>query len=183
MKRFSLIILSTIILFSCAPVLREEIMKTASLEPSLADMRNNPDAHRGKLFVLGGIIVQTKFIEQGSLIEAVYVPVDSRGYLEKVSNERFLAILPKEKGLLDPLIYRKDREITLAGEFIETRKGKIDEMVYTYPVFEIKEIYLWEERKVYYPYYPSWYYPYWWYEPWPWGRPWGPWWRPYPPYW
>jgi hypothetical protein len=50
-------------------------------------------------------------------------------------------------------------------------------MEYSYPVFEIEQIYLWDERKeYYYPVYPYYYpYPYWWYDPW---------WRPYPgPYW
>ena len=186
MRRFFLITLVITLLSSCAPVLKEEIMKTASFDLPFSDIRNNPDPYKGELFILGGLIVQTKLTEGGSLIEAVYVPVDSKGYLKDVglSNERFLAFLPKEEGLLDPLIYRKEREITLAGELIETRTGKIDEMVYTYPVFEIKEIYLWRERRVYYPYYPSWYYPYWWDEPWPWWRPWWrPWYRHYPPYW
>ena len=32
--------------------------------------------------------------------------------------------------MLDPLVYRKGREITLAGDFVEVRKGKIDEMEY-----------------------------------------------------
>ncbi|MDI6890425.1 MAG: Slp family lipoprotein [Thermodesulfovibrionales bacterium] len=182
MKKFFLIIFVVITVLSCAPVLRQEIMETGIRDFSLSDTRNNPDLYRGKPFILGGLIVNTKFIERGSLIEAVYVPVDSRGYLKdmELSNGRFLAIFPKEKGLLDPLIYRRGREITLAGEFIEVRSGRIDEMEYTYPVFEIKEIYLWKERKVYYPdYRPYWCdypYPYhYWWDPW--------WWRHYPPYW
>ena len=176
-----MILLATV-LSSCAPVLREEIMRTASRDVVLSDMRSNPDAFKGQLFVLGGSIVSTRVTEKGSLIEAIYVPVDSRGYLESVrpSDGRFLALYPKEKGLLDPFIYRRAREVTLAGEFLEIQKGKIDEMDYTFPLFEIKEIYLWEEMRVYYPYhypyYPYRYYPYWWDEPWPW-------WRHYHPYW
>jgi len=172
MKRIFLIIIATMILFSCAPILREEIMKIASRDVNISDMRKNPLFYREKLFILGGIIVNTKFTERGSLIEAVYVPVDYRGYLKDIEilNGRFLAIFSKEKGFLDPLIYRKGREITLAGEFIETHIGKIDEMEYIYPVFEIKELYLWKERYYITPAYPLWhhYYPYWWYDPW-WG--------------
>ena len=57
------------------------------------------------------------------------------------------------------MVYKKGREVTLAGEFLELRKGRIDEMEYVYPVFEIKEIYLWEERQEYYiPYYYPYYY-------------------------
>jgi outer membrane lipoprotein len=192
MRKLFFIIFSMLILSSCAPVLRQDIMETGIKEFSLSDMRSNPDIYQGKLFILGGSIVNTKLTQEGSQVEALYIPVDSRGYLKDVeplsSDGRFLAILHKEQGTLDPLIYRKGRDITLAGEFSETRSGKIDEMEYIYPVFNIKEIYLWKERE-YYPgyYYPGYYYPYpyaypyGWYDPW--WRPWGPWWRPHHPYW
>src|SRR4030042_7016725 len=187
MKKMFFIISVMLILSSCAPVLRQDIMDTGIKEFSLSDVRSNPDLYKGKLFILGGSIVNTKLTQEGSQDAALYIPVDSRGYLKDVeplsSDGRFLAILHKEQGTLDPLIYRKGRDITLAGAFIETRSGKIDEAEYTYPVFEIIEIYLWKERE-YYPgyYYPYPYtYPYGWYDPW--WRPWGPWWRPYYPYW
>ena len=72
-------------------------------------------------------------------------------------------------------MYKKGRDITLAGIFLESRKGKIDDMEYVYPVFEIRQIYLWDEQPNYnynlypypYGYYanPYWYHPYW--GPWP----------------
>lgn len=185
MKRIFLIILMMAMLISCAPVLREELMNAASTDFSLSDMRRNPDLYKGKLFILGGLIVNTKLTERGSEIEAVYVLVDSRGYLKGIepSDGRFLAILPREKGFLDPLIYRQGREITLAGEFVGIETGRIDEMEYTYPVFEIKDLYLWEERRFYLvspPPYPSWYYLYWYYPyPYWWDEPW---WRYHPPH-
>jgi outer membrane lipoprotein len=193
MKKLFFIIFGMLILFSCAPVLRQDIMETGIKEFSLSDVRSNPDFYKGKLFILGGSIVNTKLTQEGSQVEALYIPVDSRGYLRDVeplsSDGRFLAILHKEQGILDPLIYRKGRDITLAGEFIETRSGKIDEAEYIYPVFEIVQIYLWREARDYYSgyYYPGYYYPYyysypyWWYDPW--WRPWGYWGRPYYPYW
>lgn len=153
-------------------------MNRGILDVRLSEIKNNAVFYRGKLFILGGIIVHTTVTKKGSLIEAIYVPVDSRGYFKgiRASNGRFLAIYPKENGLLDPMIFHKKREITFAGVFIETRKGKIDKMEYIYPLFEIKELYLWKERRDYY-ISPSlrWYYPYWRYDPW-----WyDPWWRYY----
>jgi len=187
MRKLIFIIFGVLMLSSCAPVLRQDIMDKAVREFSLSDLRTNPDPYKGKLFVLGGSIANTKITAAGSQIEALYVPVDSKGYLEDVepssTDGRFLAILPKGKGTLDPLIYRKGRDITVAGDFLGTQSGKIDEAEYIYPVFEIVQIYLWKEREYYpyyypYPYYYS--YPYWGYYPW---RPWGPWWGYYPPYW
>ena len=170
MKKIFLITTASLIFFSCAPVLNRQLMNEGVRDVQFSQLREAPDAYRGKIFILGGLIVETRITGRGSQIEALYLPVDSYGYLKETEQSmgRFLAIYPSEKGLLDPLVYEKGREITLAGEFLEIRKGTIDEMEYAYPVFEIKQIYLWDERE----YYP---YPYWSYDPW---------WRPYPsPYW
>ena len=189
MRKLFFIIFGVLLLSSCAPVLQQDIMDRATREFSLSDIKNNPEAYKGSLFVLGGSIVNTKLTAKGSQIEALYIPVDSRGYLKDVelssSDGRFLAIFPKERGTLDPLIYRKGRDITVAGEFLGTQSGKIDEAEYIYPVFGIVQIYLWKEREYYpyyYPYPPYYSYPYWWYYD-PWWRPWGPWGGYYPPYW
>ncbi len=136
------------------------------------EIKKDITTHKGKLFILGGVIVKTTITREGSLIEAVYVPVDSRGYLKSLSstNGRFLAI-HKSKEILDPIIFQEKREVTIAGELIGTRSGHIDEIDYVYPLFEIKEIYLWKEKQEYdhfyyprYPYYPP-YYPYRYYDP------------------
>jgi outer membrane lipoprotein len=170
MKRLPYIILVSLILSSCAPVLRYDLMKTGIRDIRLSEMKENPAQYRGKLLILGGIIINTTVTKEGSLIEAVYVPVDSRGYLKgvRVSDGRFLAIF-RGRELLDPVIFREKKEITLAGVFVGTRIGKIGEMEYIYPLFEIEEIYLWgEKREQYYPYwwYDPWWHEFWWYDPW-----------------
>lgn len=172
-------------LMGCSPVLNKELMREGAREFALNHVRETPEAFKGKLFILGGLIVETKLLEKGSQIEALYAPVDRYGYLKYDAHPegRFIAFYPKPKGLLDPLIFKKGREITLAGEFVELRKGKIDEMEYVYPVFEIKQIYLWDERREYYPWpYSPYYYNYpFLYDPW--GRPYpSPYWPP-PPGW
>jgi outer membrane lipoprotein len=174
MKKIFLITVASLMFSSCAPVLDRQLMNEGVRNVPFSQLREAPDAYRGKIFILGGLIVETRFTGKGSQIEALSLPVDSYGYLKETEHSmgRFLAIYPSERGFLDPLVYEKGREITLAGEFLEIRKGTIDEMEYAYPVFEIKQIYLWEEREYYYPDYPYYYpYPYWWYDPW---------WRSYP---
>ena len=181
MKRLIAIGVASLFLVSCAPVLSRELMRARQRNVSFAELRANHDAYKGKLYILGGLIVETRFTKQGSQIEVLAVPVDSYGYLKEHerSNGRFLAVYPKSKALLDPVVYKEGREVTLAGEFREIRKGKIDDMEYDYPVFEIRQIYLFEEQQYYnmypYPYYPYYPYPYW-YDPY-----WGPW--PPPPGW
>jgi len=163
LKKIYFIIAVSLILVSCAPVLTRDIMQRGIYGVRLSDVRQNPDLNTGRLFILGGIVVKTTLTKEGSLIEAIYVPVNSQGHLKSygTSNERFLALY-KGKDILDPLIYSENREITVAGEFIGTRKGVIGEMDYVYPLFDIKEIYLWEEYNAqdYYRYPPYYMQPY-----------------------
>jgi outer membrane lipoprotein len=165
MSRFFLLLLLLAAVSSCAPVLRKDLMETGARDVPFPKLVETPEALKGRLFILGGLIVHTKISTEGSLIEALYMPVDARGYLKNGGpHNRFLALYPKDAGILDPLIYRRDRVVTLAGIFAGTRPGRIDEMEYVYPLFEIREIYLWQEAYHYEPYphwYPSfWYYPY-----------------------
>lgn len=174
-----LLIIATVLLSSCAPVLDRDLMDQGQRNFPLSDLRANPDKHKGKLYIVGGVIVETRFTQNGSQIEVLSTPVDKYGALEDSQRTmgRLFAIVPRDKGLLDPLIYKKGRAVTIAGTFIETRKNKIDEYEYQYPVFEIRQIYLWPEEMYapyfssypYYPYpyvfHPSWYDPYW--GPWP----------------
>lgn len=163
---------------SCAPVIRKDFMDVGIRDVPLSEVKNSPESYKGKLFILGGIIANTKVTREGSLIEALYVPVDSRGYLTGNGRDgRYLALFPRESGILDPLVYRKGKRITAAAEFVEVREGRIEETEYAYPFFVIREVYIWDERPYYYPapYYP--YYPYYWWDyPYPmwWGGPyWG----------
>lgn len=169
----------SLMLISCAPVLDRSYMRVGDRAASFAALRGDPDQYKGRLFILGGVIVGTRLTEAGTQIEAMHVPVDSTGYFQESgrSEGRYLAIVPKDEKMLDPVVYRKEREFTLAGEFLEIRKGKIDEMEYLYPTFRIRQIYLWPEE-IYYSYPPYYYDP--WLHPYPYYYR-HPWWR-YPHY-
>lgn len=176
----------SLILCSCSPVLRKELMDSAVRDVPFSEVAASPSEHKGELFILGGVIVSTKATEKGSLIEAIYIDVDKRGNLKDIlpSTRRYLALLPKTAGFLDPLIYKKNRRVTLAATLEGERVGKIDDMDYQFPLFRIEEIYLWpkEEYRAPYPYWYDPYYPYyppWWYDPyWRYRRydPWYPYW-------
>jgi outer membrane lipoprotein len=157
-----ILLLAGISLFGCAPVIRNDLMETGMRNVPLLEVRQNPDLYKGKLFILGGIIAGTTVTPEGSLIDALYVFVDPQGYLTGNEGGRYLAIFPKENGVLDPMIYHKGRRITIAAEFVRMHRGKSDEE-FAYPLFEIKQIHLWEEGVNYYPQGPYWRYnPHWW---------------------
>jgi len=189
MKRGLLIGMSALLFAGCTPVLDKQLLKEGAREFQLNHLVETPEVFKDKLFVLGGVIVETKLTEKGSQIEAIFVPVNSSDGLRDLDRYqgRFLAVFDKSRGILDPMIYKKGRQVTLAGTFVEVRKGKIDELEYPYPVFEVRQIHLWEEYS-YYPYGYGWGSPYYYpayynyyrmpyaYDPW--------YYRPYPgPYW
>lgn len=189
MKRIIVLLALSFTLFSCvSPVLKPATLQAGRRDVDMTVLSQQPDRYVGKLFVLGGVVLKTTVTDEGSIVEAMYVPVDDKGYLkDALENGRFLAIFPKKDGILDPMIYKRKREVTIAGIFEGTRKGKLDKAEYDYPVFRITEIYLWSQEYTYaYPYnYAPYYNPYY-YSPW-WGGGypyWGnPWWGGYYPYW
>jgi outer membrane lipoprotein len=149
-------------LVSCAgPVFRKSVMDEATVNISFSDLRAHPDVYKGKLFILGGAILRMRVSGKGSLIEAFYIPVDAKGRLTDVrpSQDWFLALYPRDKGLLDPEVYVGGRPITIAGEFIKNRAGRIGKRRYTYPFFTIKDIHLWKETMRWNTY-PEWHSPY-----------------------
>lgn len=145
-----------LIALSCAPVIKSEYMKEGIRNPNLAAVMKDQESFKGKLCILGGIIVRTTVTNEGSLIEALLVPVDSGGYPKEVRSvsARFLALLPNESGLLDPMVYRQNKEITLAATFEGVRMGRLNNAEYAFPFFVIRQIHLWHETGLYPPYYP-----------------------------
>ncbi len=171
-KAVPLIIALALLIAACAsPVIRQEYLQTGArnVEPDV--LASHPENYKGKLVVLGGIIVNTTVTDKESVVEAIFVPVDDKGYLENAAGPgRFLAIWPRSNGILDPMIYRRNRRITVAGTFVGTRQGKIGKATYTFPVIDALQIFLWKVPR----YYPAYYYPPYYYY--------GPYWYPYP-YW
>ncbi len=170
--RLFLVLIVIIILSSCyKPVFKSEYIESAIKDISLEELKQNPHQYTERTFLIAGMVVNIKNTDRGSIIEALFTPVDSKGYIidEENLNGRFLAITER---FIDPVIYKNGRFITILGSFEGTEKGRIGEIEYTYPVFRIKDIHLWKKEKLY----PQ---PYWWYDPWYYPSPWwyDPWWH------
>jgi len=170
MKYVRYILIASLLFFvACAPVFKDEIMKNSTINPSPIELNASPASFEGKMYIFGGKIINLRTTPDGYVIEAMFLPVDSRGKIDDGDNYigRFLAILPKEKGILDPLIFKAGRDVSIAGIYRGIRTQKSDNIENTYSYFEIAAIRLWEERAYYsspFIYYP---YPqlYWWYGP------------------
>ncbi len=181
MKKILLSCLLPVLLFSCAHVISPENRENALSAVAFNEIRADAEQHADKTFILGGIVADTLNTEEGSELEVVQMPLDERGYvlMREKSGGRFIVLTEEH---LDPLIFRKGREVTIAGVLTGTRTQKLSKKDYTYPLFRAKEIYL-APRTVYYrdtdygydpyyyPYPPYLYdwpydpYPYYWYNP------------------
>jgi len=121
------------------------------------------DAYQGKLVLMGGEIIETRNLENETLIEVLQRPLSrntDQPLKDKDADGRFFARYPTFQ---DPYIFSQGREITVAGIVTGKRSSKIGEREYTYVVLENRETHLWPERMDYYEPYPYWYpaYPYW----------------------
>jgi len=160
---FAFVFLMTLCM-SCSPI-SSTLETEAKKAPPFADILKTPERYTGTTVIWGGVIVETDNRQGGTYLIVINTNLDSgRQPMEKdVSEGRFIAF---SKEFLDPAIYQKGREITVAGEITGSEELLIGEKQYRYPVVTVKEIHLWEESKTYYdPYfYDPWYfspYPYW----------------------
>ncbi len=176
-KKFLCAALALAVLPSCVSILRKDLLQTGTSNISLDNLLSDPDVYRGKLFILGGTILHTMPGTGGTLIDAVYVPVNGSGYLKRTQPDgRFIAFYPWKEGAIDPDRGYNNVQITLAGVFTGTQAATDGETAYTVPVFRIEQIYMWPTDSYYTSNYLSIGCP---------GPYWGPYWGPYfaQPYW
>jgi outer membrane lipoprotein len=184
MKRFFILMMCLGLLSGCVNVVSRGVLKEVDKDITFSALLRSPTAYKGKVVLLGGVIVSTINKPEGTLLE-VYETRLYRGepVHTDTSEGRFLALY---KGYLDSEIYKAGRKVTLAGTVEGEKIQQLGEVAYHYPYLIIKEIRLWpKEKPVHYEAYPySWGM---WYDPYPWGPwydPWYPWGYPrYYPYW
>jgi outer membrane lipoprotein len=166
-KIFCTIVLLSFIPVGCASVISKELRKEVAKDITFKKIIEDTDSYKGKIVLIGGIILDSKNTKEGTLIEILQKPADAQGRPKDVdeSDGRFLALYD---GYLDVAIYNRGREIVVAGQIKGKRVLPLGEIDYAYPLVSIKEIHLFkakrEERPYPYPYrsYPPWwYYPHW----------------------
>jgi len=135
---------------------------------SLSTVQKNLDLYKGRTIIWGGIILETVNHGDETVLTIMQVPLDSqkRPVDPDESTGRFMVL---RKGFLDPYIYCKGREITVAGIITGKEEHAIGDITYVYPVVLSRHIHLWEKKRETI-YYDPWFYgPPWWYgypDPW-----------------
>jgi len=170
MKAQLFIPLLLILIVSCAPF-SPQVMQEVKKEIAFSEVLKAPENFQGETVIWGGVIIETIARSGDTLIIVRQTELDfqKRPKEPDKSAGRFLI---RYRGFLDPSIYSRDREITVAGTLAGKEERPIGELHYMYPVIESKELRLWEKMEKQPYYYDPWYrdpffYPW---SPYPWHR-------------
>ena len=136
-----LILFILVFCLGCAHVISEETRSQVDKDVSYALIFKDPDALKGYIVIIGGIIIESKNTQEGTYIEVLQKPLDYRGYPKDtdVSYGRFIIIA---KNYLDTAIYVRGRQVTVAGEVLGKKMLRLDEIEYPYPLIRSREIHL-----------------------------------------
>jgi outer membrane lipoprotein len=139
-KHLSLILL-ILLSAGCSHAISKEVRDDVARDLSIRAIFENPSELRDKTVMLGGVIVESVNKTDGTYIEVIQKPLDSRGHPEEtdLSMGRFIVFSGE---FLDPLIYSKGRELTVAGELVGGKKGIVGGQEYTYPLIRSREMHL-----------------------------------------
>jgi outer membrane lipoprotein len=139
--KVTLILALSVMLFisGCAHYLSEQSRRSADRDIAFVQLLEAPDAFRGKLVMLGGIVAAIERTGEGTQLEIIQHRLDSRELPDEAipSGGRFLATT---SAALDPDRYGPGALVTLAGEVVGKRVQPLGGAEYTYPVIAIKEI-------------------------------------------
>ena len=147
-------------LVGCASVISPQVRSEAAPYLTLREVLVSPERYQGKVVIWSGTLLEARNTPEGTLLKVLQRDADylGRPKLTDDSQGRFLAF---ERRYLDPAIYAQGRAVTVAGEIVGKQAQPQGDIEYTYPLLEVKELYLWPERSpdVYYGY-PYYGYPY-----------------------
>lgn len=139
----------------------EPIEKEINRSVTFDALKEDPDAHKGTVMALGGVVLGAKSLKEGTLLEVLQLPLDRYDQPDsplEASQGRFMVLDPTHH---DPAIL-KNRRITVVGDVIGKKVGAIDEFEYTFPYLSARMIHISQRAYDYPPYYlpyPYYYYP------------------------
>lgn len=138
-----LIILMVLTFTGCAHVVSQEIRDTIDPDLSTEELFKDPDAFKGRIVVLGGIIIDSRNTKEGTYIEILQKPLNYRGIPKDtdLSYGRFIVLSP---GFVDTAVFSRGRAVTCAGEIIGKKVLPLDEIEYPYVLIKSKELHLTE---------------------------------------
>jgi outer membrane lipoprotein len=170
------LLLAVSLFAGCASDIPAEIRNRPEPDPTVAEVRADPESHEGFFVRWGGEVVSAQNLASETRVKIVSRPLLGDGYpvADNHSDGRFIAVI---EGFVDPVLLPEGHRITIHGRLSGSIAEPIGEYSYEFPLVQAGTWRLWEPR-VASPYrYPR---PYPRYGYWPWYDPWlDPWYRPY----
>ncbi|OQW32262.1 MAG: hypothetical protein A4E19_19725 [Nitrospira sp. SG-bin1] len=122
---------------------------------SYEQVQTSPDTYRGKLVVWGGVVLKAVRNAGRTSVEVLELPLNTDHIPlgnQASSRGRFLAIDSRGE-ITDPAILKDGSRVTVIGEVIGLRRDTLDNAEYDYPLVEIHDMTLWDERpRAHYPF-------------------------------
>ncbi len=143
MKRVALIVVFAAgLLAACSPPFPRQLLDQVSKKVSFDALRAEPEAYRGTLLMLGGMIVDAKNLKEGTRIEVLQKPLDGQGRPLDTDETGGRFVIMSEQ-FLDAAVYRPGRLVTVIGESAGSRTLPLGETEYRYPEITAKSLHLW----------------------------------------
>ncbi len=111
---------------------------------SFEALRKNPEAFEGRTVILGGDIIKTENMEAQTSIEILQKPLD-RFEAPLITDRTAGRFMAKCDVYLDPAIYDRGRQVTIAGKVLGGFAGQVGEADYLYPTISCIEMRLWPQ--------------------------------------
>jgi outer membrane lipoprotein len=110
-----------------------------------ASVARAPAPAIGETVIWGGMILSIRNLTDRTQLEILAYPLDSRDR-PKPDAEPIGRFILTQRGYLEPAEYAAGRFVSLRGRITGSRRGKIDETDYRYPVVEAEKLFLWSKQ-------------------------------------
>lgn len=107
------------------------------------EVLTSPESYKGRLLLLGGQILKSKRLKEGTQVELLQLPLnkDQEPTTDLTQSQGRVLVLHRD--FLDPATLTSGMLVTFVGEVSGAIIGKIDEIDYHYPTLTVKHWYVW----------------------------------------
>ena len=151
MNILKIVVMSGLVLFAggCArqDIIPDRLEGKVDRDLRYSDIKQDPQAKKGKLMLAGGKVLSAKRMKDGTRIEVLQLPL-SEDLMptgrETESQGRFV-IIDRSNQVADPAVFDdEDKRITAVGEVLGSTTVQIDEAQQQVPQLALKHVTVWD---------------------------------------
>ena len=149
-RRSVSIVLLCLVAAACqrTDVIPERLEGRVDKDLRYSDIKDNPEAYRGKLMLAGGKVLSAKRTQEGTLIEVLQIPLS--GDLiptgkDAESKGRFVVLDRNSDQVSDPAVFNdENKRVTVVGKVLGMTTAQIDDVKQQAPELALKHITVWD---------------------------------------